>query len=339
MDSDSLRRYREAGEWLLKFKGADPAEGDVERWLSWCEADEENVVAFEQLQRDWQDLEGLRDAPELIVPAVDRDRVRGLGVMRMMRSRQYVGRIAWAIAATLLVAIVVGYQQWNHWSQGPRTIATAKQEPTTLPDGSSMLLSAKAAADVDFTGIDRNVALRAGGEAYIKVHHDKTRPFVVQAGALTVTAVGTAFDVRRDAEHVIVTVEEGVVQLDAPGSNGVSRWRAAAGSQVNYSEQTRTAVVSSVDPSIVMRWRYGELAYDDAPLETVIADINRYSSMHVVLRDPEVERMRFTGTVFVASIRDWLKALESEYPVATHDSGDGVIALQAAPSTVSIPNQ
>ena len=139
----------------------------------------------------------------------------------------------------------------------------------------------------------------------------------MQAGTVTVTAIGTSFDVRRDTGHVIVTVEEGAVQLGAPGPNGLTQWRASAGSRVDYSEQTRTAVVSSVDPSTVMRWRYGELAYDESPLE----------------------RLRFTGTVFVASIRDWLKALEAEYPVTTRDLGDGTIALQGTVSNVSPSRQ
>jgi transmembrane sensor len=339
LDSDALRRYREAGEWLLRFKGSDPSESDVERWLSWCDADEENVAAFEQLQRDWHDLEGLREAPELIVPTAGRDRVHGHRFLGLMRSTHHAGPLGWAVAATLVAVTIIGYLHWSQWPQAPQTIAAAKQEPTTLPDGSSLLLSAKAAADVDFTGLDRNVALRPGGEAYIKVRHDKTRPFIVRAGSVTVTAVGTAFDVRRDTGHVIVTVEEGAIQLGAPGPNGPTQWRAAAGSQVDYSEQTRTAVVSSVDPGTVMRWRYGELAYDDTPLETVIADVNRYSGVRVLIRDPEVERLRFTGTVFVASIRDWLKALEAEYPVTTRDLGDGTIALQGTPSNTNSPRQ
>ncbi|HEY4968879.1 MAG TPA: DUF4880 domain-containing protein, partial [Steroidobacteraceae bacterium] len=157
LDSGTLRRYREAGEWLLRFKGSDPAESDVERWLSWCEADQENVAAFEQLQRDWHDLEGLREAPELIVPTASPDRAHGHGFLGSMRLRHHAGRFGWAVAASLLVVTIIGYQQWSHRPQGPQTIVAAEQEPTTLPDGSSLLLSAKAAADVDFTGVDRNV--------------------------------------------------------------------------------------------------------------------------------------------------------------------------------------
>jgi transmembrane sensor len=336
MDPMTLRRYREASEWLLRLKEADSSDSDAERWLSWCEADERNLEAFERLQHDWDDLEGLRGAPQLITSNANRSRLLRYGFTAWAHSTRHAPAAAWTMAAAVAAMVVLGYEYWSPLPRASQMMATAKQEPTTLPDGSSLLLSAKAAADVDFTGVNRDVALQPGGEAYIKVHHDKTRPFVVRAGAVTVTAVGTAFDVRRDAGHVTVTVEEGAVELGAPGPNGPTQWRAAAGSQVDYSEQARTAVVSSVDPRAVLRWRYGELAYDGTPLQTVIADINRYSTFHLEIRDREVEQLRFTGTVFLASIPDWLKALEAKYPVASHEVDDGIIALQASPSTAGI---
>jgi transmembrane sensor len=202
-----------------------------------------------------------------------------------------------------------------------------------LPDGSSLLLSAKATAEVDFSGITRHVALRPNSEAFIKVHHDVARPFTVRAGAMTVTAVGTAFDVRREADHVVVTVVEGVIAASASGPNGPNEWRAGAGYQVDYSAASNTAVVSRVDAEHVLRWRDGELAYDDAPLGTVIADINRYSKVNVMIKDPTLTRLRFTGTVFVASVNDWIKALEVKYPVHANVSPEGDISLESSTSS------
>jgi hypothetical protein len=40
--------------------------------------------------------------------------------------------------------------------------------------------------------------------------------------------------------------------------------------------------------------------------------------------------MEFSGTVFVASIGDWLTAFETIYPVRASDSSVGVIHLFAA---------
>ena len=234
----------------------------------------------------------------------------------------------WAVAASLVVAVSLGYQ-FFHRSPVHEVLVAANQEPTTLPDGSSLLLSAKAVAEVDFSGVIRDVVLRPDGEAFIKVHHDTARPFTVRAGDLTVTAVGTAFDVRREADRVTVTVEEGTIVAAAVGIRGPTQWRVGAGYQVTYSEDLRSAVVSRVDTQSVLRWRDGELAYDNAPLEAVIADINRYSTVNVTVRDPKLLRLHFTGTVFVGSINDWVNALEAKYPLRASLSRDGDIAIDS----------
>jgi len=336
VDLGALRRYREASEWLLKLREAETTEDDVERWLKWCDEGDDNLASFERLQSDWGDLEGLRTAPNLTAPLAGRARGLRQGIIAWTHSAGPTPVVLWALAACAAGIVWASYPFLASKTLQQQTITAISHESTTLPDGSSLLLSAKAAADVDFTGPARNVALQPGGEAYFKVHHDKGRPFIVRAGAVTVTAVGTAFDVRRDTGHVTVTVEEGVVALIAPGPNGPVQWLATAGYQVNYSEQERTAVVSNVDPQRVMRWRSGELAYDGSPLGVVIADINRYSTVHVEIRDPELQQLRFTGTVFVASIRDWLRAVEEQYPLTTSESGEGVIALRATtPSAIA----
>jgi ferric-dicitrate binding protein FerR (iron transport regulator) len=72
MDEEKVQRYLQASEWLVCFKSARPSEPEVDRWLAWCEEDAQNLAAFEALYRDWNDLEGLRTAPELI-PAIDRE--------------------------------------------------------------------------------------------------------------------------------------------------------------------------------------------------------------------------------------------------------------------------
>jgi transmembrane sensor len=332
-DTMNLIRYREAAEWLLRLNEGDASEAEIDQWLRWCQADAENLVAFEKLQQDWQDTAGFKSAPELLpVSQVDPAHRRrpGLSVGALRSSRTF----AWAAAACLLVALTLGYQIF-HRSPVHEVLVAAKQEPATLPDGSSLLLSAKAVAEVDFSGVMRDVVLRPNGEAFIKVHHDTSRPFTVRAGDLTVTAVGTAFDVRREADRVTVTVEEGTIL--AVGTRGPTQWRVGAGYQVTYSEDLRSAVVSRVDTQNVLRWRDGELAYDNAPLAAVIADINRYSTVNVTVRDPTLLRLHFTGTVFVGSINDWVNALEAKYPLKASLSRDGDIVIDSPTAVGAAP--
>jgi transmembrane sensor len=325
-DHMKLKRYREASDWLLRVKSPCASEVEVEEWLRWCEVDAENLAAFEKLQMDWQDTAGFKNAPELLDAsghAGERHRDSASSTFKRLLASNPV---RFGVAASVLLAAAFGFQLM--YRAPLQVVAASNREPATLPDGSSLTLSAKATAEVDFSGITRHLVLRPGSEAYIKVRHDKLRPFTVRAGTMTVTAVGTAFDVRREADRVIVTVEEGTIVASAAGPNGLNEWRAGAGYQVEYAEVSRTAIVSRVDTERVLRWRDGELAYDDTPLDAVIADINRYSNVTVAVKDPALLRLHFTGTVFVASVNDWVKALEAKYPVRATVSAEGDINLE-----------
>src|SRR5690606_20513701 len=85
-----------------------------------------------------------------------------------------------------------------------------------LDDGSYMLLNTDSLAVIQFSEARRDVRLEKG-EALFEVAKDPQRPFVVNAGDLTVKAVGTAFVVRREDSSVEVTVTEGVVEVARPG--------------------------------------------------------------------------------------------------------------------------
>lgn len=335
-DTSKIQRYRKAAEWLVRLHAPGATDNEVDEWLRWCEADSENLAAFDKLQQDWQDTEGFKGAPALLNgPTLPRSAGNSLTARSWSGWRSTPVR--WAVAASIVFTILMAYGQWTR-RPIHEVIAVSQHEPATLPDGSSLLLSAKATADVDFTSASRQITLSPGAEAYMKVRHDTARPFIVRAGAMTVTAVGTAFDVRRDADHVIVTVEEGTILAAAVGPNGPTQWRVGADYQVDYSDNVRNAAVSRVDTQAALRWRDGELAYDDAPLDTVIADINRYSTVHIVARDPAIGRLRYTGTVFVASVKDWVKALEAQYPIHARISPDGEIEIEspaAAPGSAT----
>jgi transmembrane sensor len=129
---------------------------------------------------------------------------------------------------------------------------------------------------------------------------------------------------------VIVTVEEGTVEIagNVFAKQGLpTTWRAEAGYQLTYSSQGRTAMIASVNTSSALEWRGGELAYVWEPLGAVVEDLNRYSEHKVIIKDPVIAAMRFTGTVFTASAADWVNAVEQVYPVRADHTASGDIVL------------
>src|SRR5580692_1639223 len=127
-DTMNLNRYREAAEWVLRLNEGDASEAEIEQWLRWCQTDGENLVAFEKLQQDWQDTAGFKSAPELLpVPRVGPAQGRrpgwSFGALRSSRT------FPWAAAASLTVAVLLGYQIL-HRSPVHEVLVAAKQEPT-----------------------------------------------------------------------------------------------------------------------------------------------------------------------------------------------------------------
>jgi transmembrane sensor len=342
-----LNRLEQASDWLLRMDNPARTEEDVNEWLRWCDEDSENLVAFEAFQRDWRDLDALKvgaDANEsALVPSgvnddpilaewstrslLERDTHR-LSISRVRRKLMVPLALAACLALVALAVILVPHED-DPSIPHQQVAATQTNRAATLPDGSRVILSAQTSINVDFNGSKRNLELSAG-EAYFKVKHDRKHPFIVHAGDISVTAVGTAFDVRREPDGVTVTVEEGTVEIagNVFAKKGLpTTWRAEAGYRLTYSSQGRTAMIASVDASSALEWRSGELAYVWEPLGAVVEDLNRFSEHKVIIKDPAIAELRFTGTVFTASLADWAKAVEQAYPVRADRTASGDIVL------------
>lgn len=332
IDPKRLQRLEEASDWLLRLQEPTRTEEDLNEWLRWCDADPDNFAALETVQRKWQDLDALKGEPSSSLPQQATN--QQLVSVRATRARDRARRIMFAIAAGL-AAIALGAllqrELATAFRSTPRQVTAAQADrATTLPDGSEIILGARSVLSMDFTGPTRQLDL-SSGKAYFKVKHDAARPFVVQAGGVSVTAIGTAFDVRRRRDKVTVTVEEGTVKVQgaATGGGDAPVWRAEAGYQLTYSTKERTASLASVDPASALTWRSGELAYVHEPLGSVVEDLNRYSSRRIVVADPAVAQIPFTGTAWVNSLDDWLAAVQQAYPVDVSESANGEVVLHS----------
>jgi transmembrane sensor len=116
-------------------------------------------------------------------------------------------------------------------------------------------------------------------------------------------------------------------------------WRVSAGYQISYDASTNAARIAAVDAQRMLAWREGRLEYFSEPLGSVVADVSRYSARPIEIGDPQLANLTFTGTVFTASIDDWLGAVESSFPVRVVTTRDNhVLLLLRAPAEPSDGN-
>lgn len=218
-----------------------------------------------------------------------------------------------------------------------------------LRDGSSIVLGGRTRLTVAFSPQRRSVRLLQG-EAWFKVAHDRTWPFVVAAGDGTITAIGTAFLVTRESDRVVVTVTEGTVEVSEqprvwPPLRLIQRFTwspipppiaVRRGEELALSEDGAVPLVRRTDTHAATAWTHGRLIFDDQPLRYVVQTVNRYSSRRIVV-DPSVGDLRFSGIVFDDDIEDWLKSLEVIFPV-TEKERDTSIYIRMRISTAISPN-
>lgn len=304
-------RLKAAAEWVLRLREDSLSDAEMQRWLAWCEADEANLDAFEKAQSLWRSIPPEAGAQLRTAPRADRGRP---------------ARVSWkfmGLAASVLVlgtAAVFYVRNANPALGRSAHIEAPRQidQQSVLPDGSNIALSAGSNVALEFTSTQRQLSIQ-NGAAFFDVKPDAKRPFTVRAGVVNITAIGTAFNVRHNAERVVVAVQQGVVRLDGPRGKPV---QAGAGERLTYDGKSGGITFEREGSAAELAWRKGQLIYNGEPLDVVIENVNRYATRKIELADPSLTRIRFTGTVFTDSIETWLWALPSAFPVTVRHEGD-----------------
>jgi transmembrane sensor len=314
-----IARLRDASEWVQRLNESN-VEAVADQWMQWCKSDPLNLPAFEQMQRLWNAFP--KASETVFQPRQPANRLRH-------RSRLV------ALAASVL--LLVGVAAWFALRYPEiRVLNTpvGEQRRIDLADGSHLDLAPNSRVSTRFTLTRRDVKLERG-QAFFEVAHNALRPFIVHVNGLTVTAVGTAFDVRIGPSNTVVTVSEGRVNV-APGADEVGRGshpqpeivRAGAGQRVTFSKSAQRLTVADIDPKAAASWRGGTLQFVSEPLADVVGAINRYSASQIIVA-PAFQQTRFTGTVSPVNVRDWLKALEQIYAIEVVDQGANGVLIRS----------
>jgi len=355
-------RLREAGDGELSHDKIRP-------WQTWV-SEEANRRVFDQVSKMLEDGPALRrrrllqldtrdpaTEPALITPSTPHQKV-GLAPEVERASILWVRRMPFArvVAAVLAVialwgALMMGWRPGYFFMPHSPTVQahlyqTAAGESHSIPleDGSSVVLGTQSAISVQF-GVQHRWVTLERGEAWFKVAHNPTWPFVVAAGGGTITAVGTAFAVRRASNHVFVSVTDGTVDV-VPGSAGdspavASPWpstnrskvpeaRVTRGQQMAYDDSGSGGTAEPATPKDGVVWNQGQLEFDQVPLWYVAQVLNRNSPWTIHL-DPSSHDRLFSGVVIQAEIGQWIQGLERIYPVEVLTRGQEVCVHSRVP--------
>lgn len=278
--------------WLAELNGGDTPPDRLAAFRAWEKADPAHGAAFARAQALWRDLDWSEalNAEVLETGASPRPTAsparRDAATRRSPQIRRWMA--AGLSAAACLVLAVVGVPGF-HWlldALPTRTVETVTGpgdiRRIDLADGSHVTLGGRSSLRIRMTR-DRRLLELVDGDAYFEVAPDRERPFVVKAGDLTATALGTAFEVNRGSRRIQVSVTHGRVRAVAAKGDDATL---TPGQRARLVAGQNDLAVEPFDPATAGRWRSKRAAFRNAPLQQVVEDLNRYHPAGVVLADP-----------------------------------------------------
>ncbi len=319
---------QEAGAWLARLdKGdlSDQEHMDLQRWMSTSEF---HASYLKRLVINWDRMDVLGELADLF-PLKSTEHDSTIAVRN---------RLAWAGAAVAAVALlVVGLSNsvtpvdvQKIELPAPVVYHTAIGDFTSvkLTDGTVMKLNTNSLVEVEFDAELRSVTLLRG-EASFKVASDPSKPFVVRGGSGAAWAVGTQFNVRLLNDAVDVTVIEGRVKVMTGAGNSAPQGMIAlleddrshqvllqAGESVRYNQDIELLKVhkqSDIDQKLA--WQRGSLIFNGESLQDAVSEISRYTSLQLLIIDPEINDIPIGGHFKTDDIEGLLAALATNFDI------------------------
>ena len=242
---------------------------------------------------------------------------------RTIRPPFWSGSRIFAAAASIVLLAVVGYFAFLKGDAEPldaQHYATALGEikEIKLADGSHVRLNGGSTLDAaaGYGATDRKLKLH--GEAYFEVAKDKTRPFIVRAGAAQAEALGTKFNVRMSSadQGVQLSVTEGKVRFSADKFTELILTEG----QVAHFDLKTGFVRETIVAKDAAGWVENRLIFKDAAFPVAAEQLER--NYGVTIHFPEhLNTGRLTANFEGKPLTEVLEVLSTIYSVQASQAG------------------
>lgn len=351
LDKDSSQEFAkearraQAADWVaLQDAGLSAAQQDS--FFEWLAADPKNSEVYTELTSvyrdldimvEWRPLHAIEPNPDLLASP------------RKPSQRQWWLASMGGMAAALILTFFVTRGDSVTPESQPTTAmlaagsAARSYERHVLEDGSVVELNKGGQVSVRYEPGRRLLNLLAG-EAHFTVATDPSRPFIVRAENMAVTAVGTEFNIAMQGDRLEVIVTEGRIRLDPalvaeteqpleevlaqPADHILD---AGQGFEWSTAESPNPSVVSNYSGKVVaqkLAWKDELVDFSAASLGEVITEFNQRNSTQLVIGDAELADRQITGTLRLTNVEGFVELLSITQNVEAERHGRSKIVLR-----------
>lgn len=262
---------------------------------------------------------------------------RGGAMKAPAASRRWRGPM---FAAAAAVTAMVGIAQWRGGNTATAQVyatQVGQRDSVKLPDGSTVVLAPGSRLTVASGFNDGNRDVTLEGAAFFEVKHDGAHPFVVHSRGAEIRDIGTAFSVKTDANgRVAVAVTHGIVALRDTAAGSAAPVELRAGDRGVLQAGT-VAVARGTVTDDDMAWTRGQLAYRDAPLAEVQADLRRWYGIELQVTDAVLARRTLTASFRGDSAAQVVQVIALALGADVVQRGDTILLQPQGPGSTPNP--
>ncbi|KAF1030888.1 MAG: hypothetical protein GAK37_01051 [Pseudomonas sp.] len=308
-----------AAHWCMRLHADDCTAAERQDFTRWHDAHPLHAFEYAAMLEIWDVADHLpRNTPApVVVPFKPRSRLRTCAIA------------AAVCLAALPLAAFTGWEAGWLPNAYQRLEAENGLRQVTLPDGSEVELNLGTELVYANYKDQRRLTLKKG-EAFFKVSHDRTHPFIVHAANGQIRVTGTQFNVWKYEDQVRVMLLEGSVQIT---SDDVHAGLALSpGMQASYQSGDTSPHIQPIAPGdTALAWRDGKLILDNLALTDALPLINRYLNKPVMLADTGTGAIRIGGIYNINEVNNLVTSLPKVLPVYLTQNQDGNPVLNAIP--------
>lgn len=249
---------------------------EVHQWLMEEEHADEKESALNTL---WKETEGKANAGTWNSLAKVYNR---LGIDHDQQKQRFHVHV-WKYVAAAIVVLAVAISgtfyftkdMYSEVAMVERFVPAGEMDTIELPDGSKAQVNSGTFLFYPevFKGETRTVYLI--GEANFKVKRNPDKPFIVKTMTLSVTALGTEFNVMSypDSREIVTTLLHGKIKVDC--NNGEESYILTPGQQVVYQKKTMKSQLLIANLEDVTAWQKGMIVFRGITMKDILLTLER----------------------------------------------------------------
>ena len=317
---ESNNTYKPSSEAFSRYFAGESTQDELTQINNWANESAENQEELELLRAIWQDVGSVRIEPA----EVDTNKAFANVLAKKKAHEQTVPSRsfwnAWKVAAVVLLAVsalLMMIQEDNDVqlvAESITKVSLSDSTKVTVNEGSTLVYQKK------FNTAVRKVSL--SGEAFFDVARNEEKPFVVQVGEVTVTVLGTSFNIKESEKSVNVAVSTGRVEVKSAFGTEIL----SAGEQVtvNLDEKELTTANNSTSGT-EQYWFSKKLIFAGSDMSNVLEDLESTYQVRINVKNEAILNCKLQATFEDQSIDEILEIISLSQGLTVEQTNEGYI--------------